>query len=69
MALRRYTIAKEAVYVAIGITIDGTKEISGYTIVSNESSTVWKELFDGYKSKGLKRVLLICTDGYLVSKR
>ena len=63
MALRRDTVAKEAVHIAIGITVEGTKEILGYTIAPNESSTAWKELFDDFKSRGLERVSLICTDG------
>lgn len=63
MSLRRDTVAKEAVHIAIGITVEGTKEILGYSIAPNESSEIWKELLNDFKSRGLERVSLFCTDG------
>ena len=49
MALRRDTVAKEAVHIAIGITVEGTKEILGYSIAPNESAEIWKELLEDFK--------------------
>lgn len=63
MALRRDTVAKEAVHIAVGITVEGTKEILGYSIAPNESAEIWKELLEDFKSRGLESVLLFCTDG------
>ena len=40
MSLRRDITAKEAVHLAIGITVDGSKEILGYEIAPNESYEV-----------------------------
>lgn len=65
MALRRDTVAKEAVHIAVGITCEGTKEVLGYTIAPNESAVIWKELLDSFKARGLERVALICTDGLM----
>lgn len=60
MALRRDTVAKEAVHIAVGITVEGTKEILGYSIAPNESDEIWKELLEDFKSRGLESVSLFC---------
>lgn len=63
MALRRDTVAKEAVHIAVDITVEGTKEILGYSIAPNESAEIWKEVLEDFKSRGLENVSLFCTDG------
>ena len=63
MTLRRDTVAKEAVHITVGIIVEGTKEILGYSIASNESAKIWKELLEHFKSRGLEKVSLFCTDG------
>lgn len=40
--LKRQTVSKEAVYIVIGIRLDGTKEVLGFTIAPTESAYVWK---------------------------
>jgi len=61
--VRRATVEKEAVYVAVGIREDGTKEVLSYMIAPTESAYVWKELLDDIKSRGANEVLLFITDG------
>jgi len=61
--LRRDTVEKEAVYVAVGIREDGTKEVISYYIAPTESSYVWQELLRDIKSRGVEEVLLFVTDG------
>lgn len=61
--LRRDTVAKEAIHIAIGITLEGTKEILGYSIAPTESATIWQELLEDFKQRGLEEVALFCTDG------
>lgn len=63
MSLRRDTVAKEAVHIAVGITVEGTKEILGYMIAPNESAEIWRELLTNLKQRGLQRIALVCTDG------
>lgn len=63
MSLRRDTVAKEAVNIAVGITLEGTKEILGYSITPEESATEWKLLLSSLKERGLEKVGLFCTDG------
>ncbi len=61
--LRRDTVAKEAIHIAIGITLEGTKEILGYSIAPTESATIWQELLEDFKQRGIEEVALFCTDG------
>ena len=63
ISLRRDSVAKEAVYIALGIRPNGNKEVLGYRIAPTESSEVWKELLIDLKNRGLKNVSLFCTDG------
>ena len=62
-SVRRNTVAKEAIHIALGITMDGNKEILGYLIAPNESCVVWDELLKDLQSRGLEQVLLFVTDG------
>lgn len=61
--LRRGNVTKEAVYLAIGITPEGNKEILGYRIAPTENCEVWRELLIDLKQRGLEKVNLFCTDG------
>ena len=63
ICLRRDSVAKEAVYIALGITPEGNKEILGYKIAPTESCEIWRELLLDLKARGLKKVNLFCTDG------
>ena len=61
--LKRQTVSKEAVYIVIGIRLDGTKEVLGFSIAPTESSYVWNELLRDIYSRGVHDVLLFITDG------
>ena len=63
MALRRDTVSKEAVYIAIGINTNGTKEIIAYSIAPTESAEGWRDLLLDIKDRGIEEVALFCTDG------
>ncbi|HHU4026298.1 TPA: IS256 family transposase [Enterococcus faecalis] len=61
--LKRQTVSKEAVYITIGIRLDGTKEVPGFTIAPTESAYIWKEVLQDFRNRGLEEVLLVVTDG------
>ena len=63
ISLRRDSVAKEAIYIALGIRTNGNKEVLGYKIAPTESCEVWKELLLDLKARGLKTASLFCTDG------
>ncbi|HFC9343847.1 TPA: IS256 family transposase [Enterococcus faecium] len=61
--VKRQTVSKEAVYITIGIRLDGTKEVLGFTIAPTESAYIWKEVLQDLRNRGLEEVLLVVTDG------
>ncbi|KXT74908.1 Mobile element protein [Streptococcus sp. DD10] len=63
LTLRRGTVSKECVHIALGITYDGYKEVLGYEIAPNENLTSWSDLLDKLKMRGIEQVSLVVTDG------
>jgi putative transposase len=63
LPIRRNTVAKEAVYFAMGITLEGNKEILGYRVYPTESAHNWAILLEDLKARGLEETLLFVTDG------
>lgn len=63
LPLRRDTVAKEAIHLALGIRPDGTKEILNYQVAPTESAGIWRELLETLKNQGVEEVLLFVTDG------
>lgn len=61
--LKRKTVEKEAIHIAVGIRPDGAKEVLGYAIAPNESTVTWKEILEDLSDRGVKDVLLFVTDG------
>jgi transposase-like protein len=56
-------VNKHAVYVIIGITTCGEKEILGFWIGKNESAAHWAGVLNNIKSRGVEDILLFCADG------
>lgn len=61
--IRRDNVAKEAIHIAVGVKMDGYKEILGYSIAPTESCVIWDKLLKDLQSRGLEQVLLFVTDG------
>lgn len=56
-------IVKKAVYVAIGINLDGHKDVLGLWIGQNESSKYWLGVINELKNRGVDDILITCVDG------
>ncbi|KAF0392031.1 IS256 family transposase, partial [Pediococcus acidilactici] len=61
--LKRDTVQKEAVHLAIGIRPDGTKEVLNYQVAPTESTVIWTELLGTLIKQGVKDVLLFVAYG------
>ncbi|KRL71153.1 transposase [Ligilactobacillus saerimneri DSM 16049] len=61
--LRRGTVEREAVNVAIGIRSDGGKEVLDYSIAPTENGAAWSELLQGLRARGIKDIQLFIADG------
>lgn len=56
-------IIKKAVYIAIGINMDGIKEVLGMYVGENESAKFWISIMNGLKNRGVEDILIACVDG------
>ena len=63
ISLRRDSVAKEAIHIALGIRPNGNKEVLEYKIAPAESCEVWRDLLQDLKNRGLKSCSLFVTDG------
>ncbi|ADY56336.1 transposase mutator type [Syntrophobotulus glycolicus DSM 8271] len=56
-------IVKKAVYIAIGVQMDGIKDVLGMWIGENESAKFWLSVMNGIKNRGTEDILIACVDG------
>lgn len=55
-------IQSKAAYVVLGITVEGLKEVLGIWIGESESSKFWLLVLNELKNRGVKDILIACTD-------
>ena len=56
-------VVKKAVYIALGVTMTGEKEILGFYIGDSESAKYWTSILNEIKNRGVKDILILCADG------
>ncbi|GHS91169.1 hypothetical protein AGMMS49957_17930 [Synergistales bacterium] len=56
-------IIKKAVYVAIGINMDGIRDVLGMWVGENESAKFWLSVLNELRNRGVEDILIACVDG------
>jgi putative transposase len=56
-------VENRAVYVAIGVDLEGRKDVLGLWTSSNEGAKFWLGVLTELKNRGVKDVLIACVDG------
>jgi putative transposase len=56
-------IMNKAVYLALGVNMQGQKEILGIWIANNEGAKFWLSIVTELKNRGLEDVFIFCVDG------
>lgn len=56
-------IINKAAYAAIGINLEGTKEVLGIWVGENESSKYWLKVLTEIRNRGVKDILIASVDG------
>ena len=56
-------IVNRAAYIAIGINLEGIKEVLGIWIGQNETSKYWLNVLTEIKNRGVKDILIVSVDG------
>lgn len=54
---------KKAVYVAIGIRLNGQKEVLGMWVGGNESAKYWLGVLNEIKNRGVEDIMIVSVDG------
>ncbi len=56
-------VINKAVYLAIGVTMDGVKEVLGMWTAENEGAKFWLQVVTELKNRGVKDIFIACVDG------
>lgn len=56
-------VRNKSVYLALGVTIHGTKEVLGIWIAQTEGAKFWLKILNELKTRGVEDMLVVCCDG------
>ena len=56
-------VTNRAVHVAIGVNLEGQKEVLGLWTTANEGAKFWLQVLTELKNRGVKDILIACVDG------
>ena len=56
-------VVKKAVYIALGIDMEGHRDILGMYVGENESAKFWLTILNSLKNRGVEDILIACVDG------
>jgi putative transposase len=56
-------VVNKAVYLALGVRLDGTKEVLGLWISENEGAKFWLSVVTELKNRGVQDIFIACVDG------
>jgi putative transposase len=56
-------VRNKAIYLAIGITVRGMKEVLGLWIAQNEGAKFWLQVVTELKNRGVRDIFIACVDG------
>jgi putative transposase len=56
-------VRNKAIYLAIGVTLDGLKEVLGLWIAQTEGAKFWLQVVTELKNRGVTDIFIACVDG------
>jgi putative transposase len=56
-------VINKAVYLAVGVNIDGLKEVLGMWTAETEGAKFWLQIVTELKNRGVKDIFIACVDG------
>ena len=57
------TVKSKAIHVALGVNMEGKKEVMGLWIAENEGAKFWMSVVSELKNRGVQDILIACCDG------
>jgi len=61
--VREGAVRVKAVYLAIGITMQGNKEVLGLWLAQNEGAKFWLQVVTELRNRGVQDIFIACVDG------
>ena len=58
-------VINKAVYLALGVNVEGHKELLGMWISENEGAKFWLNVLTELQNRGVKDILIACVDGLI----
>jgi transposase-like protein len=56
-------VRKKAVYLAIGVTLEGERDTLGLWVEKSEGARFWTSVLTDLRNRGVRDILFVCTDG------
>ena len=56
-------VVNKAIYLAVGVNMDGHKDVLGIWLDKNEGAKFWLSVFTELKNRGVNDILIACVDG------
>jgi putative transposase len=57
------SVINKAVYLAIGVTLEGQKDVLGMWVAETEGAKFWLQVVTELKNRGVKDIFIACVDG------
>ena len=56
-------VSNQAIHIAIGVNLEGAKEVLGLWVTENEGSKFWLQVLTEMQNRGVKDIFIACVDG------
>jgi putative transposase len=57
------TVQRRALYLALGVTLDGDRDVLGMWFQESEGAKFWMQVLNDLKQRGVRDILIACVDG------
>jgi putative transposase len=57
------TVQRKACYLALGVTVEGDRDVLGMWFQENEGAKFWMQVLADLKQRGVRDILICCVDG------
>jgi putative transposase len=57
------SVTKKAIYIALGVALDGSREVLGFWIEATEGARFWLNVLTELKNRGVDDIFFVCCDG------
>ena len=57
------TVQRRALYLALGVTLDGDRDVLGMWFQEAEGAKFWMQVLNDLKTRGVRDILIACVDG------